>query len=153
MYKINHSFFNLFKYRVRSLFSLVFLNLFVLFTLLLSPNIAHCFDRSFAWDKNTEPDLAGYYIHYKNGSSGAPYDGTGAVEGNSPIKIPLASLSDPENPEYILHGLNGIGTFYFVATAYDIYDNESGYSAELSYQPTAPSANDDSATGSVVTGR
>ena len=67
-------------------------------------------------------------------------------EGDSPIKIPLASLNDPENPEYTIHDLSGTGTFYFVATAYDIYDNESGYSAELSYQPSAPSANNDSAT-------
>jgi List-Bact-rpt repeat protein/Big-like domain-containing protein len=146
MYKFKHSFFKLFKYSVHSLFSLVFLSLFVWITLLFSPNIAYCFDRSFAWDKNTEPDLAGYYIHYKNGSSGAPYNGTGADEGDSPIKIPLASLSDPENPEYIIHGLSGTGTFYFVATAYDIYDNESEYSPELSYQPSTPSANDDSIT-------
>ncbi len=124
----------------------MFLNLFVLFTLLLSPNIVYCFDRNFAWDKNTEPDLAGYYIYYKNGSSGAPYNGTGAYEGDSPIKIPLASLNDPENPEYTIHDLSGAGTFYFVATAYDIYDNESGDSVELSYQPSAPSAIDDSAT-------
>ena len=146
MYRVNHKFFKTFKSTHSSTFSLGFLNLFVLFTLLLSPNIAYCFDRSFAWDKNTEPDLAGYYIYYKNGSSGAPYNGTGANEGDSPIKIPLASLNDPENPEYIIHNLSGTGTFYFVATAYDIYDNESGYSAELSYQPSAPSANDDSAT-------
>jgi hypothetical protein len=137
MYRFSRIFFNLFKYFFHTSFPLVFLNLFVLFALLLSPHIAYCFDRSFAWDKNTEPDLAGYYIYYKNGSSGSPYNGTGADEGDSPIKIPLASLSDPENPEYIIHGLNGTGTFYFVATAYDIYDNESGYSAELSYQPSA----------------
>ncbi|MBW2604979.1 MAG: hypothetical protein JRE28_11805 [Deltaproteobacteria bacterium] len=95
-------------------------------------------NRSFAWDKNIEPDIAGYYIYYKIGATGAPYDGTGADEGDSPIKIPLSSLNDPENPEYAIHGLSGIGTFYFAATAYDIYDNESGYSKELSYQISAP---------------
>ena len=66
--------------------------------MVLSPNIAYCFDPSFAWDKNTESDIAGYYIYYKTGSSGAPYNGTGADEGDSPIKIPLANLNDPENP-------------------------------------------------------
>ena len=146
MHALSHIFLKPIKTRLLSLSSLAFLTLLVLFTLLLAPNIAYCFDRSFAWDKNTEPDLAGYYIYYKNGSSGAPYNGTGAYEGDSPIKIPLASLNDPENPEYIIHDLSGTGTFYFVATAYDIYDNESGYSVELSYQPSAPSANDDSAT-------
>jgi hypothetical protein len=114
----------------------VFLNLFVLFTLLLFPNIAHCFDRSFAWDANTEPDLAGYRIYYKNGDFVASYNGTGAIEGNSPIEIPLANLNDPENPEYTLHGLSDAGTFYFVATAYDIYDNESDYSNVLCFGST-----------------
>jgi hypothetical protein len=118
------------------LFSFVFPVLFVTLPMLLSANIAHCFDRSFAWDKNTESDLAGYYIYYKNSSSGAPYDGTGAVEGNSPIKIPLASLNDPENPEYTIHDLSDTGTFYFVATAYDIYDNESEYSNVLCFGST-----------------
>ena len=145
-YRFSRRFFKTFKSILSSAFSLGFLNLFVLSTLLLSANIAYCFDRSFAWDKNTEQDIAGYYIYYKNGSSGAPYNGTGAVEGNSPIKIPIAILSDPENPEYTIHGLSGTGTFYFAATAYDIDDNESGYSDELSYQSSAPSANDDSAT-------
>ncbi|MBW2604981.1 MAG: cadherin-like domain-containing protein [Deltaproteobacteria bacterium] len=146
MHALSYIFFKPIKTRLLSLSSLAFLLLLVLFALLFSANIAYCFDRSFAWDKNTEPDLAGYYIYYKNGSSGAPYDGTGADEGDSPIKIPLASLNDPDNPEYTIHGLNGTGTFYFVATAYDIYDNQSGYSGELPYQPTAPSANDDSTT-------
>jgi hypothetical protein len=129
-----------------SLPSLVSLLLFLLFTLLFSANIAYGFDRSFAWDKNTEPDIAGYYIYYKNGSSGAPYNGTGAEEGNSPIQIPVASLNDPDNPQFTIHGLSGTGTFYFVATTYDTSGNESGYSAELSYQPSVPSANNDSAT-------
>jgi len=114
----------------------MFLHLLLLFSLLLSPNIAYCFDRSFAWDKNTEPDLAGYYIYYKNGSSDAPYNGTGADEGDSPIKIPLVNLNDPENPEYTIHGLSDTGTFYFVATAYDIYGNESYYSNILCFGST-----------------
>ncbi len=146
MYRFSHKFFKPFRYRSNLSISLVFLYVFIALPTLLSANVAHCFDRSFAWDKNTEPDIAGYYIYYKNGSSGVPYNGIGADEGNSPIKVPLANLSDPDNPEYIIHGLSGTGTFYFVATAYDIYDNESAYSAELSYQSSVPSANDDSAT-------
>ena len=105
--------------------------------MLLSANIAHCVDLSFAWDKNTESDLAGYYIYYKTSSSGAPYDGTGADEGNSPIKIPLSNLSDPENPEYTIHGLSDTEASFFVSTAYDTTNNESGYSNELSFQPSS----------------
>jgi hypothetical protein len=88
-------------------------------------------DQSFAWDANTEPDLAGYYIYYKNDTSGAPYNGTGAVEGNSPIQIPLTSLNDPSNPVYTLHDLSDTRTVYFVSTTYDIYGNEGGFSNEL----------------------
>jgi hypothetical protein len=108
---------------------------------LLSANIAHCLNISFAWDENTEPDLAGYYIYYKNGDSGAPYNGTGADEGDSPIKIPLASLNDPANPEYTLHDLSAAGTFYFVATSYDTADNESHYSNELCFGDTCVVSN------------
>jgi hypothetical protein len=97
----------------------------------LSPDIAHAYDPAFAWDANTEPDLAGYYIYYKTGASGAPYNGTGADEGNSPIRIPKASLSDPANPQYAIHGLSDTETYFFVITAYDIYNNESSYSNEL----------------------
>lgn len=109
----------------------MFLQLLVTLPTLLSANIAHSLDQSFAWDENTESDIAGYYIYYKNGNSGPPYDGIGADEGDSPIEIPLTSLNDPENPEFTLHGLNETGPFFFVATAYDIYGNESDFTSEL----------------------
>jgi hypothetical protein len=96
-------------------------------------NIAHGYDPAFAWDTNTESDIAGYYLYYKTGSSGAPYNGTVADEGNSPIKILFASLSDSENPEYTIHGLLKNETYYFVITAYDASDNESDYSNELCF--------------------
>lgn len=96
-------------------------------------NIAHFFDLSFAWDANTEPDLAGYRIYYNNGDSVFPYNGTGAIEGNSLIEIPLAILNDPANPEYTLHGFSDAETYYFAATAYDIYGNESDYSNILCF--------------------
>ena len=133
MFQFSHRFFKPFKSPFSSLFSFVFLVLLITLSTLLSANIAHSFDRSFAWDTNTEPDLAGYHIYYKIGTPGEPYNGTGAVEGNSPIQIPLTSLNDPANPEYTLHGLSDSGTFYFVATAYNIYGNESDYSNELSF--------------------
>jgi hypothetical protein len=136
MFPFTHIFFKPFKSHFSSLFPFVFPVLLVTLPMLLSANIAHCFDRSFAWDKNTEPDLAGYYIYYKNSSSGAPYNGTGADEGDSPIKIPFASLNDPEHPEYTIHDLSDTETFYFVATAYDIYNNESDYSNVLCFGST-----------------
>jgi len=141
MFSLIHKFFEPFKYHFSSLFSFVFPVLFVTLLTSLSANIAHCFDRSFAWDANTEPDLAGYYIYYKNGDSGAPYNGIGAFEGNSPVQIPLASLSDPPNPEYTLHGLSDAQTFYFVATAYDTNSIESVYSNELCFGDTCVVSN------------
>lgn len=131
MFPFSHRNIKLIKSHFSSLFLSVFPILFVTLSTLLSANIAHCFAQSFAWDANTEPDLAGYRIYYKNGASGEPYAGTGAVEGSSPVQIPLASLSNPANPEFTLHGLSGTGTFYFAATAYDIYGNESAYSNVL----------------------
>ncbi|MGD8449156.1 MAG: hypothetical protein PVF36_07965, partial [Desulfobacterales bacterium] len=106
-------------------------------TLFSPPSIyaADTTDITLAWGSNSEPDLAGYYIYYKTGSSGAPYDGTGAVEGNSPIQVPLADLDNPAYPEYTIHGLSDTETTYFVLTAYDTDGNESSYSNEVSYHP------------------
>ncbi len=96
-------------------------------------------DVTLAWTGNAESDLAGYYIYYKNGTSGAPYNGTGVDEGDSPIKIPIGIFADPANPEYTLHGLSDTKTSFLVLTAYDSEDNESGFSNEVPYQPsTAP---------------
>ena len=138
MFLFNRKFIKLSKFHFSSLFSLTSSFLFITFIMFLSPNIVHCFDRSFAWDANTEPDLAGYNIYYKDGNSGTPYDGTGADEGNSPIQIPIASLNDPENPEYTIHGLSDTETYFFVITAYDIFGNESDFSNELLFQPSLP---------------
>jgi len=133
MFQVSQSFLKPFKSPSSFLYTILFPALLVTLTILLPAKIAHCFDRSFAWDANNESDIGGYYIYYKNGTSGEPYDGTGAAEGNSPVQIPLANLGDPANPEYTLHGLTDGETFSFVATAYDIDGNESNYSNVLCY--------------------
>jgi hypothetical protein len=102
---------------------------------LFSPPSIYSADVTLGWDANTESDLAGYYVYYKTCISGAPYNGTGAVEGNSPIQVPIADLDNPENPEYTLHGLSDTETTYFALTAYDTDDNESSRSNEVFYQP------------------
>jgi hypothetical protein len=152
VFSLSHRFFEPFKALFSSFFSLTFLLLFVTLTMLLPANIAHCVDLSFAWDKNTESDLAGYYIYYKTGSSGAPYDGIGADEGNSPIQIPLANLSDPENPEYTIHGLSDTEASFFVITSYDTANNESDHSNELSFQPSSQSSSAPTLTSSSESG-
>jgi len=107
--------------------------------ILLSIPLFFCFvtigytkDATLMWSKNTESDLDGYKVYYKSGSSGSPYNGMGAMEGDSPITIPLQELYNPEQPEYTIHGLDDNEDYYFVLTAYDIYERESGYSNEVS---------------------
>ena len=111
----------------------------IVFSLILffPPSIyaAYTTDVTLAWSSNSEPDLGGYFIFYKTGASGAPYNGTGAVEGNSPIQVPVSELDNPAFPEYTIHGLSDTETTYFVLTAYDTDGNESGYSNEVPYQP------------------
>ncbi len=89
------------------------------------------------WDANTETDLAGYKMYYKVGpSGGAPYDGTGAVEGDSPIDI-VGNVAT-----FTFSNLLS-GTYWFVVSAYDTEGLESDYSNEVtatlnSLAPSAP---------------
>ncbi len=95
-------------------------------------------DITLAWDANTD-SIAGYKIYYRSGSSGnrvlANYDGSGAVEGPSPISVAKEDLVDPQNPEFTLTGLSDNESFFFVATAYDNAGLESGPSNEAAYDP------------------
>jgi hypothetical protein len=129
----------------------ILLYTFLLITsaIILCPKpLIYAADVTLAWISNTEPNLAGYYIYYKSGTSGAPYNGTGVEGGDSPIKIPLGNFADPENPEYTLHGLSDTETSYLVLTAYDSEDNESSFSNEVSYHPlTAPTLSSLSISG------
>lgn len=86
---------------------------------------------TFQCDKNTEPDLAGYNV-YRSDTSGDYTDVT-------PLNFPIASLADPDNPSFTEESVPD-GTWFWVATAYDIYGNESVYSDELTetLDTTAP---------------
>jgi len=108
-------------------------------TIISPTSLAFAADVTLAWAANTESDLSGYYIYYKTGTSGAPYNGTGVYEGNSPIKVPLEYLSNPAYPEYTLHGLSDTQTTFIVLTAYNTEGHESSYSNEVSYQPSIAS--------------
>ncbi len=70
------------------------------------------------WNPNTEPDLAGYRVHYGVGSQ--IY--TNIIDvGNMP-EIDIPDLMTGE-------------TYYFAVTAYDTAGNESLYSDEIQYPP------------------
>lgn len=100
--------------------------LLVCLGVIFAPNSANALEVTLAWDANTETNLAGYKIYYDDDGSGEPYDGTGAVEGPSPI--------DVENVlEFTLSGLSDNAVYFFAATAYNTDDPplESGYSNEV----------------------
>jgi hypothetical protein len=106
----------------------------IITTIIIGPkSFVYSADVTLAWRANTEPNLSGYYIYYKSGTSGAPYNGTGVYEGDSPIKVPLRYFADPANPAYTLHGLSDTEISFFVLTAYDSEGNESGFSNEVYY--------------------
>ena len=87
--------------------------------LLCHSNIAHCLELSFAWDANTEPDLAGYRIFYREKGQNYDYD-TPDWKGTQTTAT--------------LYNLDNNATYYFVSRAYDIYENESEDSVELRYE-------------------
>lgn len=71
----------------------------------------------FAWDVNTEPDLAGYRIHY------------GTAPGNYSTTVDVGNTTT-----YTVNGLASGMRYYFAITAYDTSGNESGFSQEISRQ-------------------
>ena len=90
-----------------------------------------------AWDANTEPDLAGYKIHYGTAS----HDYSHSIDVGNVTEYTLADLDD------------GV-TYYLAATAYDDDNNESAYSEELvhttanpNHNPATPSVPDGPASG------
>jgi hypothetical protein len=103
-----------------------------------SPSISAAESIRLAWDENSEPDIAGYKIYYRTGSSGsrtkAFYNGSGIEEGNSPVNVPADEDQnlDPRFVEVDLHGLNENQDYYFVVTAYNTSGLESAPSNEAS---------------------
>ena len=79
---------------------------------------------SFTWSENPSSEaIDGYKLYYRTGTSGPPYNGTGASEGSSPVAIGNVT-------SFTLHGLSETETYYFVLTAYR-GDQESAYTNEL----------------------
>ena len=68
-------------------------------------------DVTLAWDPNTEVDLEGYGVYFKQGASGPPYDLVGYVT--------LEELQDPDNPAFAITDLEKGSNYYFAVTAYD----------------------------------
>lgn len=81
-----------------------------------------------AWDQVV--DATGYRVYYDT-DSGAPYEGTQANEGASPLEYLVANLADPANPTVTITGLPSCTELFFAVTAFNDA-GESAYSEEIS---------------------
>ena len=106
------------KDQIRSIW--IFISVFVVLVCRLATS-GYALDVTLTWDTDIQVD--GYKLYYKAGSSGPPYNGTGAAEGDSPVDVGWAS-------EINLRALSDDDDYYFVVTAYT-QDGESGYSNEV----------------------
>lgn len=104
-------------------------------------------DRIFEWDQNTESDLKGYRIYRASAPNVAVIPANLYLNVWKPGENPDAQ--DPKNAEYVVGPANQCmlarsilpdGTYYFVLTAFDNANNESGKSNEVStiIDDTAP---------------
>jgi hypothetical protein len=87
------------------------------------------------WSEVEYDDLSGYRIYYDRDASGAPYHGTDALEGDSPIDVPLSGLTYPDSPSFRLTGLENGVSYYIAVTACSTLGHESGYSEEVQCTP------------------
>lgn len=131
---------------IRSTLIVIFLTVIAAATVSAQAN-----DIIVAWDPNDPAEqVTEYKLYYKTDNSstptGPPYDGTGLIEGDSPITIQVGqSLFDENNPEYTLTGLTAGVTYQFAVTACNDNKspdpNESRYSNEVTYfspEPAGP---------------
>jgi len=104
--------------------------IFLSIVFILATTAAMAASVTLRWDANTEADLAKYKL-YQAETAGGPYIKAQVVgEGNLVAIILLADLSDITNPEYTLTGVTD-GRHYWVLTAADLSNNESGFSNEV----------------------
>jgi len=103
-------------------------------------NEAHAGEVTLTWDANTDENLGGYKLYYGSSSRNYQY----SVDVGNMTTYALMNLPDGE-------------IYYFAATAYDVYGNESSYSEEVvcavNNQPPVADAGPDQTTppGSMVT--
>jgi len=94
-----------------------------MFSLFFSPCNVWAVDVTLDWNANTEDDLAGYRIFYREEDQSYNYSSP-AYEGTATTCI-ISDLDDNT-------------TYYFVVRAFDTSDNESADSAEACYLPNRP---------------
>ena len=97
--------------------------------LFASTALAATVELNFAWDRNTETDLAGYRLYY-SATAGAYVKGTGST--NFLQAVLVSGTTHPNGTLQQISGSQG-QKIYFVLTAYDTSGNESGFSNEVNY--------------------
>jgi len=98
--------------------------------LLTIPSLSQARDVSFVWEPNQE-SISGYKLYYKTGDSSAePFDGTGIVEGASPIVV-------GDVTSFTVTDLADDQTYQFALTAFNEF-GESGYSTVVTISPGEP---------------
>ena len=106
--------------------SFVIFGLFSVITFVLAslvfPQNACAVDITLAWDANSEPDLDGYRIFYRQQGESYSYNHPDWVGGCTETTCTI-------------YGLDDNTTYYFVARAVDEEGNESTNSNEVCYQP------------------
>jgi hypothetical protein len=92
------------------------------------PGLTHAAVVILEWSPNPEPDLAGYTVYY--GESSGVYSCAVDVGNHTSCAISDACFQEGS-------------TYYFAATAYDEYGNESAFSDEVPYTFGAPDEDGD----------
>jgi hypothetical protein len=90
-------------------------------------------DYSIRFDKvndTAECIIGSYNVHYGN-QSGSSYNGTGLLEGNSPININISSFLNPNRPKYSLHSFQTDSTYFLKVSAESITNEEGPLSNEV----------------------
>jgi chitinase len=95
-------------------------SLFMLFVLLALSTNCLASTITLQWDPETAPDLGGYKVYYST-SAVAPFTGTGATQGASPVSVSSATTAT-------ITGLDPGQAYYFAVTAYNSAGVESPYS-------------------------
>jgi len=108
--------------------------------LVLWASIAFAMDVTLQWDASEQPDVTSHRIYYDI-DSGHPYNGTGAVEGDSGVEFLLTADENPDPAivEHTLTGLSNDTVFFFAVKAVDDLGLSSAYSNEVNTEgPDAP---------------
>lgn len=115
---------------MKKLFVLILLFLFIFTGIAIADN-----EITFRWDKNTESDLAGYRIYQSTTPDGQIVDGINFVAEVAPdsglYDHGIILNLDPAHDAFTLVAVPD-GTWYWILTAYDTSNNESGKSNEVS---------------------